>query len=284
MRTTQKEGNAKRLSMVIVTIIVLLTGGTLVLSMISQANGEPLSATNHNEKLSVKSLNAELLLVELKAEEQRLAEEERKREEEERAAEEERLAEMARQEEENRLEEQERESAPDPEPVEEREEEVFVVTDEPKEHVANSPASEKQDTEVEEQPEVKERASNQDFERQVVALTNEERKKHGLADLEIDNKLMDAARMKSNDMQTNDYFAHESPTYGSPSEMKQHYGIDFRASGENIAHGYSSPEAVVNGWMNSEGHRQNILREEYTHIGVGYDGAGHYWTQMFVGR
>ena len=79
------------------------------------------------------------------------------------------------------------------------------------------------------------------------------------------------------------YFAHESPTYGTPFEMMKSFGITYRAAGENIARGYRTPEAVVEAWMNSEGHRANILSAKYTKIGIGYVADGNYWTQMFTG-
>ena len=80
------------------------------------------------------------------------------------------------------------------------------------------------------------------------------------------------------------YFSHTSPTYGSPFQMMKSFGISYRTAGENIAKGYASPEAVVNAWMNSPGHRANILNSTYTHIGVGYVPSGNYWTQMFISK
>ena len=85
-------------------------------------------------------------------------------------------------------------------------------------------------------------------------------------------------------MRVNKYFDHTSPTYGSPFDMLKKFGISYKSAGENIAQGYSTPEAVVNGWMNSSGHRANILNASFTHMGVGYDANGHYWTQMFIGK
>ena len=83
-------------------------------------------------------------------------------------------------------------------------------------------------------------------------------------------------------MKDNRYFAHNSPVYGTPFQMIRSFGISFRSAGENIARGYATPQAVVNGWMNSSGHRANILNANYTHIGVGYVAQGNYWTQMFI--
>lgn len=122
------------------------------------------------------------------------------------------------------------------------------------------------------------------FEKQVVDLTNKERAKNGLPALKIDTELSKVARIKSNDMATKKYFDHNSPTYGSPFDMMKKFGISYRSAGENIAMGQRSPEEVVKAWMNSEGHRANILNKNYTHIGVGYVENGNYWTQEFIGK
>ncbi len=122
------------------------------------------------------------------------------------------------------------------------------------------------------------------YEKEVVKLVNEIRSQNGLAGLEIDEELSRVARIKSQDMKDNNYFSHTSPTYGSPFDMMQKFGISYRSAGENIAKGQSSAQEVVNAWMNSEGHRKNILSSSFTAIGVGYVSQGNYWTQMFVGR
>ncbi len=122
------------------------------------------------------------------------------------------------------------------------------------------------------------------YEKEVVRLVNAERAKQGLSPLEYDWQLSRVARYKSEDMQKNNYFSHTSPTYGSPFNMMKNFGISYRTAGENIAKGYRTPAAVVEGWMNSAGHRANILNSSFTHIGVGYVEGGNYWTQMFVGR
>lgn len=120
------------------------------------------------------------------------------------------------------------------------------------------------------------------LERQVVALVNQERAAYGLSPLTLSADLSDGAQLKSQDMRDNRYFDHNSPTYGTPFEMMRSLGITYRAAAENIAMGYRTAEAVVNGWMNSPGHRANILSDKYTEIGVGHvDG---YWTQWFVNR
>ncbi|MEA4941058.1 MAG: CAP domain-containing protein [Oscillibacter sp.] len=127
------------------------------------------------------------------------------------------------------------------------------------------------------------KADNQSFEEQVAALVNEQRAANGLQPLTLSSKLSNAARVKSQDMHDKHYFAHESPTYGSPFDMLKSFGISYRAAGENIAMGYATPEAVMNAWMNSSGHRANILNASYTQIGVGYVADGNYWTQEFTG-
>lgn len=122
------------------------------------------------------------------------------------------------------------------------------------------------------------------FEQEVIELTNVERSNHGLAPLKVDVELSNVARDKSKDMQANNYFDHTSPTYGSPFDMMRSYGISYQAAGENIAKGQQTPEEVVNAWMNSQGHRENILNGDFTHIGVGFIEQGNYWTQMFIGK
>lgn len=121
-------------------------------------------------------------------------------------------------------------------------------------------------------------------EKQVVELVNKERAKQGLPALKIDNELSKVARVKSNDMATNKYFDHTSPTYGSPFDMMKKFGIKYSTAGENIAMGQRTPEEVMKAWMNSDGHRANILNKNYTHIGVGYVANGNYWTQEFIGK
>ena len=130
-------------------------------------------------------------------------------------------------------------------------------------------------------PEVDVSISN--FETRVVELTNVERAKQGLPALKIDTALSKVAKMKSQDIQDKNYFDHNSPTYGSPFDMMKQFGISYRSAGENIAKGQRTPEEVVNAWMNSPGHRQNILGN-YTHIGVGYVSSGNVWTQMFISK
>jgi uncharacterized YkwD family protein/spore coat assembly protein SafA len=121
------------------------------------------------------------------------------------------------------------------------------------------------------------------YEQEVVRLVNAQRAQNGLKPLAENWELSRVARYKSADMAGKRYFSHESPTYGSPYQMMRSFGISFRSAGENIAYGQRTPAAVVGAWMNSSGHRANILNSSYTHIGVGYHEAGNYWTQMFIG-
>ncbi|MBS5657947.1 MAG: SafA/ExsA family spore coat assembly protein [Oscillibacter sp.] len=121
------------------------------------------------------------------------------------------------------------------------------------------------------------------YESEVIRLVNEVRRENGLKALTANWELSRVARYKSQDMLNKGYFSHTSPTYGTPFQMIKAFGLSFRTAGENIARGYSTPQAVVNGWMNSSGHRANILNASYTQIGVGYVAQGNYWTQMFIG-
>ncbi len=120
---------------------------------------------------------------------------------------------------------------------------------------------------------------------EVIRLVNVERAKHNLKPLTHDWELSRVARFKSQDMAQNKYFSHTSPTYGSPFKMMKDFGISYSYAGENIAMGYRTPQDVVTGWMNSSGHRRNILSKNFTEIGVGYavnSKGTPYWTQMFI--
>lgn len=118
------------------------------------------------------------------------------------------------------------------------------------------------------------------FEDQVVALVNKERRNRGLSPLTHRADLKNVAHKKAEDMIKSNYFSHNSPNYGSPFDMLRTFGISYQTAGENIAKGQSSPEQVMNSWMNSQGHRANILNGQYDAIGVGfYHGA---WVQMFI--
>jgi uncharacterized YkwD family protein len=122
-------------------------------------------------------------------------------------------------------------------------------------------------------------------EQQMVDLVNQERTSRGLQPLQVDARLVKIARMKSTDMINNNYFAHNSPVYGSPFDMMKAQGITYRAAGENLA-GNSSVVNAHNALMNSSGHRANILNSAYTRIGIGIVKGGPYgymFTQEFIG-
>lgn len=121
------------------------------------------------------------------------------------------------------------------------------------------------------------------YENEVIRLVNEIRAENGLKPLAANWELSRIARYKSEDMSDNRYFSHTSPTYGTPFQMIRAFGLSYRSAGENIAYGQRTPAVVVNTWMNSSGHRANILNASYTQIGVGYCVSGNYWTQMFIG-
>lgn len=123
-------------------------------------------------------------------------------------------------------------------------------------------------------------ASNQ-FDQQVLQIVNSERSKAGLGSLSMDNNLSKMAMVKAQDMYNNNYFSHTSPTYGSPFDMMRDFQITYNAAGENIAKGQQTPTRVMNDWMNSPGHRANILSRSFTKIGIAYfKGA---WVQEFIG-
>ncbi|MCC0784772.1 sporulation protein [Clostridioides sp. ES-S-0108-01] len=124
------------------------------------------------------------------------------------------------------------------------------------------------------------------YQKEVVDLVNIERSKAGLNPLTLDSSISNVATKKSQDMIDNNYFSHNSPTYGSPFDMLKKFGISYKTAGENIAMGQKTPKEVVNAWMNSEGHRKNIMNPNFSKIGVGVaqkNGGSIYWTQIFVG-
>ncbi|EGT4601614.1 CAP domain-containing protein [Clostridioides difficile] len=124
------------------------------------------------------------------------------------------------------------------------------------------------------------------YQKEVVDLVNVERAKAGLNPLTLDSSISNVATKKSQDMIDNNYFSHNSPTYGSPFDMLKKFGVSYKTAGENIAMGQKTPKEVVNAWMNSEGHRKNIMNPNFSKIGVGVaqkSGGSIYWTQIFVG-
>ena len=128
-------------------------------------------------------------------------------------------------------------------------------------------------------------SSTQAMEDQVIKLVNVQRSRRGLQTLKKNATLAKIARYKAQDMVNRHYFSHISPTYGSPFKMMENFGIRFSAAGENIAMGQRTPQQVMNAWMNSPGHRANILSPSYTQIGVGFAKNKNgvcYWTQEFI--
>lgn len=119
------------------------------------------------------------------------------------------------------------------------------------------------------------------FEEQVAQIVNQERAKQGLKPLLHRADLKNVAETKAKDMVNSNYFSHTSPNYGSPFDMMKTFGIRYRTAGENIAKGQKTPQEVMNAWMNSSGHRANILNPNFDSIGVGfYNGV---WVQEFTG-
>jgi uncharacterized protein YkwD len=115
----------------------------------------------------------------------------------------------------------------------------------------------------------------------VLALVNDARSAAGCDALAVDERLSAAALLHSQDMSARDYMDHVTPEGQDPSDRAQAQGYAGGGIGENVAQGYPSPEAVMDGWMNSEGHRANIENCDYTVIGVAVAPDGWYWTQMF---
>ncbi|MFU0800885.1 MAG: CAP domain-containing protein [Xylanivirga thermophila] len=120
----------------------------------------------------------------------------------------------------------------------------------------------------------------------MLELINEERTKAGVKPLTWDIELANVANVKAKDMVDNNYFAHESPNYGSPFDMMKKFGIKYYAAGENIA-GYNNVDKAHVGLMNSDGHRKNILNPNFTHVGIGVQKSskyGYVFVQMFIGK
>jgi len=123
-------------------------------------------------------------------------------------------------------------------------------------------------------------------EQQMLNSVNGERSRNGLAPLQADLQLTRLARMKSQDMISRNYFSHQSPTYGSPFDLLATNGVSYKTAGENIA-GNGSVSGAHTSLMNSSGHRANILKSAYTHVGIGIVRGGNYgmmFTQLFIGK
>jgi len=133
-------------------------------------------------------------------------------------------------------------------------------------------------------------ATDPAFINKVLELTNQFRAQNGLSALKLNTELNAAAQNHSQDMAVSDYFSHTGKNGSQPWDRAKAVGYEARSMGENIAAGYTTPEAVVQGWINSPGHRANLLNANYTELGVGYfllendTGSvnyGRYWTQVF---
>ena len=123
-------------------------------------------------------------------------------------------------------------------------------------------------------------------EQEVFNLINNQRTQNGLSALKIDSEVQKVARIKAQDMVNNKYFSHTSPTYGSPFDMLKSYKVSYNTAGENIA-GNSSNSGAVNAWMNSSGHRANILNKSFNYTGIGVVNSPKYgkvYVQMFIGK
>ncbi len=123
-------------------------------------------------------------------------------------------------------------------------------------------------------------------EEETLNLINEQRRAGGLSELIVDEEVQNVARTKAQDMVNGGYFSHTSPTYGSPFDMLKKFGITYKTAGENIA-GNSSNSGAVNAWMNSDGHRANILNNSYKYTGLAVVSSPKYgkiYVQMFIGK
>ncbi|MBQ8300991.1 MAG: hypothetical protein IJX57_03410 [Clostridia bacterium] len=130
-----------------------------------------------------------------------------------------------------------------------------------------------------------EESSFDDWSKQILELTNAEREKNGLDPLEWDDSLAELAQSHCNDMIEREYFAHNTPDGKTPFDRMREAGILYWSAGENIAAGQYSPEAAFEAWMNSEGHKKNILNKDFEHMGVSVVKGGKYgiyWAQEFA--
>lgn len=123
-------------------------------------------------------------------------------------------------------------------------------------------------------------------EKEVFNLINKQRANNGLPALKEDSEVQRVARIKAQDMVDNNYFSHNSPTYGSPFDMLKSFKISYKSAGENIA-GNSSNSGAVNAWMNSSGHKANILNNSFNYTGIGVVSSPKYgkmYVQIFIGK
>nr|WP_302666653.1 CAP domain-containing protein [uncultured Agathobaculum sp.] len=176
------------------------------------------------------------------------------------------------------------EQTPDTEQPEESPEQT-PDTEQPEETPDNTPQQpddNRPEQTPEQTPEEDNDSSQGDYASQVVALVNAERAKYGLSALKVDSRVQQAAQVRA--AETVQSFSHTRPNGSSFSTALTEAGVSYTRSGENIAYGQSTPQQVVQAWMNSSGHRANILNESFTTIGVGYtvSGGTAYWAQLFT--
>jgi uncharacterized protein YkwD len=117
-------------------------------------------------------------------------------------------------------------------------------------------------------------------EQQILSITNVIRTRHGIPLVKWDDVTSQVAFLHSEDMKLNNYFSHESPTEGTLVDRLAEFNVKYEMAGENIAAQYVDGIAASEGWLNSKGHREALLNEEFTHLGVGVDGL--YYTQNFI--
>ena len=176
-----------------------------------------------------------------------------------------------------------------PEEIPEEEETPELPEEHPEETPDNTPQlpedsrpDETPDNGTDQTPEDNTGSMQGDFASQVAALVNAERAKYGLSALTVDTKVQQAALVRAKE--TAQSFSHTRPNGSSFSTALTEAGVSYRTAGENIAYGQTTPQQVMNAWMNSSGHRANILNANYTTIGVGYTviNGTAYWAQLFT--
>ena len=179
--------------------------------------------------------------------------------------------------------EEQPDETPDETPEETPDEQPEETPDNTPQLPEGSRPEETPDNGTEQNPEDNNNGTSQgDFASQVVALVNAERTKQGLSALTIDTKVQQAALVRAKESAQS--FSHTRPNGSSFSTALTEAGVSYRRAGENIAYGQSTPQQVMNAWMNSSGHRANILNANYTTIGVGYTviNGTAYWAQLFT--
>ena len=121
-------------------------------------------------------------------------------------------------------------------------------------------------------------------EEEILVLCNKLRQSRGLPPFSVNWEIARVARYKTEDMKAHEYFSHDSPMYGSFFDMLKNFHVPYHSAGENIATGIDTPQAVVDAWMASPSHRQNILSKSFNQAGVGYstDGTAHYWALILL--